>query len=85
MPITIAVLLTVDFDRAIEDYDKTIELKPNYADAYYNRGVVRYKKGDFDRAIEDYDKQYNSIPIMPMPITIAGWLTATKAMLTAPL
>ena len=29
------------YDAAIKDYDKTIELDPKYADAYYNRGQAK--------------------------------------------
>ena len=32
-----------------------MELQPNDADAYYNRGVAYAKKGDFDNAIKDYN------------------------------
>ena len=30
-----------DLKGAIQDYDKTIELNPQYADAYFNRGFRR--------------------------------------------
>ena len=29
-----------EYDRAIEDFTKAIELKPNCASAYYDRGVA---------------------------------------------
>ena len=45
-----------DFDRAIEDFNKALELDPNYIGAHYNRGLAYYYKGDFDRAIEDFNK-----------------------------
>ena len=45
-----------EFDTAIKDYTKAIELNPNYAEAYYNRGNAYYKKGEFDTAIKDYTK-----------------------------
>ena len=43
------------FDRAIEDYNKAIELNPELAEAYNNRGVAYCIKGDYDRAIVDYN------------------------------
>lgn len=43
------------YDLAIQDYDESIKLNPNYAKAFNNRGVAYQKKGEYDRAIEDFD------------------------------
>jgi len=43
-------------ERAIEDYDKAIELNPGLAMAYNNRGNAYYALGQSERAIADYDK-----------------------------
>lgn len=43
------------FDPALRDYDAAIRLRPDYAEAYVNRGVVHYDRGDYDRAIADND------------------------------
>jgi tetratricopeptide (TPR) repeat protein len=45
-----------DDERAIADYDQAIALQPDYALAYYNRGVAYADKGDLDHAIADYDQ-----------------------------
>lgn len=45
-----------DYDRAMSDFNKAIELKPDLAAAYNNRGVVYRDKGDYDRAMRDYTK-----------------------------
>jgi len=45
-----------DPDRAIADFNKAIELNPNFAVAYGMRGVAYDHKGDPDRAIADYSK-----------------------------
>ena len=45
-----------DFDKAIADYDKAIELKPEYAGAYYNRGIYFEMKGDFSNALDNFSK-----------------------------
>ena len=37
-------------------YDQAISLKPDYADAYYNRGVVKDELGQREDAIADYDE-----------------------------
>ena len=45
-----------DYDRAILDYNKAIELYPKFALAYNNRGYAHEQKGDKDKAIADYRK-----------------------------
>ena len=44
------------YQQAIEDYDKAIELDPNVAPAHHNRGISYHALGQNERAIEDYDK-----------------------------
>ena len=43
-------------DEAIEAYNKALELKPDYADAYYNMGNALQDQGKLDEAIEAYNK-----------------------------
>lgn len=45
-----------DYNKAIEDYSKAIELNPDFADAYYKRGFVWQGKKEYDKAITEYDK-----------------------------
>ena len=40
----ISYVLINQFDKAISDYDKAIELKPDYAEAYNNRGITWFQK-----------------------------------------
>jgi tetratricopeptide (TPR) repeat protein len=47
---------TGDFDRAIADHTKAIEIDPQRADAYASRGLAYRNKGEFDRAIGDSTK-----------------------------
>ena len=42
-----------DYDRAIADYDKAIQLKPDYAAAYYCRGLALKGQGKKTEAIAD--------------------------------
>ncbi len=43
-----------DFQGALEDYNKAIEL--NYSDAYNNRGILRNKMNDYKNAVEDFNR-----------------------------
>jgi tetratricopeptide (TPR) repeat protein len=49
-------LNAVDLDEQIRFYSKAIGLKPDFAEAFNNRGNARYNKGDFDDAIADYNE-----------------------------
>lgn len=44
------------YEEATEAFSKAIEINPQYAEAYNNRGVAWHYKGDYDRAIADYTK-----------------------------
>ncbi|NCR63297.1 MAG: serine protease [Microcystis aeruginosa LG11-05] len=41
---------------ALDDYNKAIELNPNYALAYYNRGNIYYDQQKYDLALSDYNQ-----------------------------
>ncbi len=45
-----------EYHKAIECYDKAIELKPDDAGAYNNKGIALYGLGNYQQAIECYDK-----------------------------
>lgn len=45
-----------DYDNAIFAYNKAIELNPQLAEAYNNRGIIYNSKGQYDLAIIDYNK-----------------------------
>lgn len=47
---------TGQFDKAIADFNKAIELSPGESTAYYCRGLAFYKTGKFDQAIADFEK-----------------------------
>ena len=44
------------YDRAIQDYDRAIELDPNNAGAFNNRGNAYRDKEMYERAMQDYDR-----------------------------
>jgi tetratricopeptide (TPR) repeat protein len=45
-----------DYDKAIVDLAKAIEIEPGVARHYYNRGLALYEKGEYDQAIADYNR-----------------------------
>jgi type IV pilus biogenesis/stability protein PilW len=44
------------FSKAIQAYEKVIELDPTYVEAYNNLGITYQEIGDFDRAFEAFQK-----------------------------
>lgn len=44
-----------EFRAATRDFNYAVELKPDYIDAIFHRGVVRVVRGNYDEAIEDFD------------------------------
>jgi tetratricopeptide (TPR) repeat protein len=50
-------------DRALEYYNKAIDINPRYVRAYVNRGDVYDKKGDKDRAISSYRRALDFDPV----------------------
>ena len=45
-----------DYGQVIADLNKAIELDPDYARAYNNRGIAYTDQGDYARAIADLNK-----------------------------
>ena len=45
-----------NFREAISDFDKVIQLDPNFEDAYYYRGMAKNSLQDYSGALIDYDK-----------------------------
>jgi tetratricopeptide (TPR) repeat protein len=43
-------------EEAMVHYEKAIQLQPNYADAYYNRGNILFGEGRIDEAMADWAK-----------------------------
>jgi tetratricopeptide (TPR) repeat protein len=44
---------TFDYQGAIEDFNKAIKLKPNFAEAYHSRGYAKYRLSDLRGSISD--------------------------------
>ena len=45
-----------DFDGAVDDFSRAIQLDHNYFKAYINRGTILKQKGKLDEALFDYNK-----------------------------
>ena len=56
------MMILGQIDEALKDYSRAIELSPNNAAAYTNRGVAYGEKGEFDLAIKDY---FSALKINP--------------------
>ncbi len=54
------------FNRAIADYTRAMELRANYAKAYGNRGVTYEKMGQRKKAIADYRQAVRIRPNDPV-------------------
>ncbi|MFC2049798.1 tetratricopeptide repeat protein [Chloroflexota bacterium] len=55
-------ILKGEYDKAISDFTKAIELQPDRAAAYNSRGLAYCYKGEYNKAISDYN---NAIELDP--------------------
>jgi tetratricopeptide (TPR) repeat protein len=63
------------YDRAIEDFNRAIPLKPKWLQmAYGNRGNAHYAKEEDDKAIDSYDKAIAIDPNYASALTARGLL-----------
>ena len=53
-----------NYDEAISEFTKAIELNPNYAETYNNRAIAYFQK-------QDYDKSWNDVHKLE---ELGGWL-----------
>jgi tetratricopeptide (TPR) repeat protein len=65
------------YDQAISDFNKAIEINPRYNTAYNNRGIVYRLKGQYDHAISDFNKAIGINPLDPEAYNNLAWLFAT--------
>ena len=43
-----------DIKSAIRDYNRALDLKPDFVEAYFSRADANFDKGKFNKAIKDY-------------------------------
>ena len=53
-----------EYQKAVEEFKKAIELKPNYADAYHNLANIYHQLGKNDLAEENYKKALEFNPFL---------------------
>jgi rhomboid protease GluP len=66
-----------EFDQAIVQCTKAIELDADFAEAYYNRGKAYKLKGQYDEAISDFTKVIEVNPKDATAYNSLAWLLAT--------
>ena len=54
-----------EYEQVIASYDRALEIKPDYPDAWYNRGVALGNLGRFEEAIASYDRALEIKPDYP--------------------
>jgi tetratricopeptide (TPR) repeat protein len=59
---------TGNYEGALKEYDKAIELAPQWSTAYYFRGTARYQTKRYQAAIDDFTKAIEITPIYPAAI-----------------
>jgi Flp pilus assembly protein TadD len=65
------------FDQAISDFNRAIEINPRYIKAYNNRGIVYRLKGQYDKAILDFNKAIEINSLDAEGYNNLAWLLAT--------
>src|SRR5262245_11133397 len=61
-----------DYDGAMAEYTKAIQLKPDYAEAYNDRGFAYYLKGQAEQAISDFTQAIRLRPNYPKAYNSRG-------------
>jgi lipoprotein NlpI len=67
-----------EYDLAVKDYDRAIQLNPSYPKPINNRGVAYEKIGEFDRAMEDFSQAIKIDPNYAGPFANRAAIHAGK-------
>lgn len=57
-----ADMRTMEYEQIIRNYNKVIELNPEFVYAYFNRAGIRYRQNDFRAAVLDYNEALRRDP-----------------------
>ena len=67
-----------DFNAAIKEYSKVVELRPDLPEAYNNLGVAQKRKGDLAQAADSFGKALELKPDYGAAISNRGWVLAEQ-------
>ena len=67
-----------DFDSAIKEYSKVVELRPDSSEAYNNLGVALKRKGELGKAAESFNKALQLRPDYSAALSNRGWVFAEQ-------
>ncbi len=67
-----------EFEAAIHDCDRAIELNPDYSDAYFSRAKIYFHKHNYDLAIADFGQTIRLEPKAFGAFTLRGMAHARK-------
>jgi tetratricopeptide (TPR) repeat protein len=67
-----------DFDAAIKEYSKVVELRPDLPEAYNNLGVAQKRKGDLVQAEDSFSKALKLKPDYSAAVSNRGWVLAEQ-------
>jgi regulator of sirC expression with transglutaminase-like and TPR domain len=81
------IILTYEWDRALADYNRALEIDPNYANAYYYRGILyaSVPEGINARqsALADFQRYLDLAPDGEHATDAARYITELQAQLDA--
>lgn len=60
------------YEQSNKDLDIAIQLRPNYARAYFMRGINHYRLGNLEKSIDDFSRMFTSDLKQPMAWDIRG-------------
>jgi serine/threonine protein kinase/tetratricopeptide (TPR) repeat protein len=66
------------YDKAVADCSRAVELDPKHEHAWYNRGVAYASLGQYDRAADDYETFLKLAPTNAGVHNALAWLLATS-------
>ena len=62
-----------NMNEVIAQYEKILEIVPNYSIVLYRLGLIYYEKGDYEAALKYFDKVVNMWPFDYDGLTMLGW------------